>query len=1296
MKHNASLIRALLEKWEETAHRSPWWQSFPQGLNCADLCKLDIQEEEAASRWVQLLISGQDLKTEISADSSAVQKLRHLYFENRNRERLQGGRQLAIGYPFLLIQNPDNAFIPFTIPLFIWKVNLEPSPNRMDSWTLQQDASMPVRLNPYFLNYLEDKQLELPSRELISKMRSRSWKARDLISWIEQVAEAADYEYEYIDKGVRTFPSQRQAQILGERGAVIWSGVLSLFPTDTLNTYRRLRHSLQEAEQEEEMQGEEVPEEAVEKLPPTTHPFGRFSTTPGQQAALEASRRHDLSLVFGPSGSGKTHGLTNVVTNALSNGLRCLVLSGEVNSLQQIHTLLLENGIENQSFLFKDHATDKPLLLEILRRAAERVKNTSPFPEEEFKGRLKKTLRMAQRLEQEFEAVNSSIFGNLTWTETVGIFLRSNQLEGKELLSSQLNPKDFVFTFSEYQLLQEGISSSKDLYPNVNTLKHPLCELHEEVFLEKDTREAREFLEAQIEQFLKKAGQLQYRYISKLDGYAEKLTIHYENYYWELRNQLRDIQENIEDYKNKYGADFEDSGVVTTGKLHVYGVFSNKHKNILQAKDTIAQKYQQLQRLYHQQEYFDYRFADTGDVRNIRRITQNLEDFEKTLDHWYRRIPQSVQEDLQRLNSKNTHSGLDYQGQLEELEYSLGVLIEEINNAHLYHQPLNNNMLTLNKRKQQLEEIIEKLEYTRFHLRDFATFHPWHANWLQLGELSKKLIRALIKVKPDNWMAAFESWYFHNRLTLGYLSDIPQSEAPLLEFQEQVRELQESLPAQIRHKWHKRLSTSLKGLKRSNRSSYQKLFGKNSRDQSAQIPLPELMPAGAQAITDAIPAFLCTTEQASALFLQQKEPLFDLVIIDECSHLSVEQCLPLLWLGERAILFGNTLHSLRQARETILEFASQTGSKQIALHEIVYPFPESLFHFQRHFLHAYNTSFFPLSIPPIPALAELVAVEGRYDEQEGTNEAEAREVLQLLNSIEKTPQQTYPRVTIACATIQQRDLIADYLLKNKQQRAEGSEKIRQLERNGLMVVHFDELPGLHSDIRIVSLTYGSVNLRGKLTEDIYTLDVPEHETCVKLAFSQNCRQLLFLNSIPEADLEKLSGGPDSSNTALVSLLLRYLKAQKEGDARSADKLFEESEHLQTLTEPETHTSLFAEEVAKALQPYLGPGRLHLQQTDGPLHIPLLVTPVQEGAPRIAILPDGFISSSFPVALQWEQHLRRELKKRHYEYLTTWSVNWWRDPRQEARKLASLIIRLDSQFAEAPSEPSSAAEEDAAS
>ena len=211
--------------------------------------------------------------------------------------------------------------------------------------------------------------------------------------------------------------------------------------------------------------------------------------------------------------------------------------------------------------------------------------------------------------------------------------------------------------------------------------------------------------------FLQKFSQLHHRYILKTDEYAERLNTHYEEHFQDLAGKLRELEEGISDGISQFGDEFAESGMVSVSKLRVYGVFYNKYKNLLSAREHISRSYEVLRRTYDQSKYFDFIFPEGGEGRNIRKLQQSLPEFSAALLEWQQRIPQIIQEEIQRLSNKTVHSGIDYDVQIQELEYALDLLVEELNESDLYQEAHENKMLTIPMRQQYLEGIIEQLDH---------------------------------------------------------------------------------------------------------------------------------------------------------------------------------------------------------------------------------------------------------------------------------------------------------------------------------------------------------------------------------------------------------------------------------------------------------------------------------------------------------------------------------------------------------------------------------------------------------
>ena len=67
---------------------------------------------------------------------------------------------------------------------------------------------------------------------------------------------------------------------------------------------------------------------------------------------------------------------------------------------------------------------------------------------------------------------------------------------------------------------------------------------------------------------------------------------------------------------------------------------------------------------------------------------------------------------------------------------------------------------------------------------------------------------------------------------------------------------------------------------------------------------------------------------------------------------------------------------------------------------------------------------------------------------------------------------------------------------------------------------------------------------------------------------------------------------------------------------------------------------------------------------------------QEGVLQTFLEADGFISHAPSTSYSWEQSQRTKIDSGKMRFIPVWSLKWWKNPKEEARKLASEIIKLD--------------------
>ncbi|HRI61289.1 MAG TPA: PhoH family protein [Saprospiraceae bacterium] len=1225
-----------------------WLSALPNEPVKADLTAIDA---DLAIRCVHELVEGRKFDIPVQANFPAGEWLNHFYFEARNREKVFGTKNLGIGYPFVMAHLGG---YNVAAPLFVWQFSLEPHAQQVDSWSFQRNEGHFVVPNYPLFHLLDALNGTDFSRRAQQLAESKSFNSKAFDDLCEGVRLMLGLAEEGLPLSIQSFPTNGATKSIITEGRLMWSAVAGIFPTLPRTTVT-------------------TPPTVAPDLPADAadwkHTFTMLPLDPSQRSVLSAVQHNALTVVEGSSGSGKTYLISAIVMNALSHGKKCLVVSKSINALRRAQKFLLEKGFGDVSFVLRDIAGDKLMLADMLRAASEN-KNKALYDEELFKSVQNKTLREQRKLDDAWEELHAPLFGDLTFTETVGKYLRANRMEGKELLLSHLQPQDFEFSKQEYNGIIEAIYASEPLFRRFPTLSHPLVQLNRSVFLNQDATKGLAWTEGLVKAMLAKATALHHRYISKTNDYSESLLDHYEQYYSELATFVKRIRDGLEDGVNRFGSDFE-KPISAAEKL--YGVFSDRYKEIVAAKEKIGVTFDEMRRAYALRKHFEFDFPAYFDSKNIKKISELTKDFEASLRMWRKRIPSVVREDVRRLNGKSIQADLDFREQVKELEYAMDVFLEEFNATGLYEEALKHEMLTIPKRQEFLEDVIARLEDTQFYLRDFEDFHIWQKHWLNLRPGEQKVVRALCKIKPNNWLAAFESWYLHHLLQNEFNPGMAWDEDTLENFSANLRELRQLLPYQISALWQNRKNKALRGLKSVDGKAFKTWFGKDNRTLSTTQKSEEIFQKHIHTLTETLPVLLVTPQVALDV-VQLSGMTFDLVLVDEAHNIPKQECYHLFEMSKNLVVLGDSKQDMTpQAEDDFLEFCKGIGAKT---HYLEYQHQDSPEEWVRFNKIAFDTPYKRMPSGRSAREATVVAnVEGRYDETTRTNEAEARQIIDWLNVIEPTSaRSTYPVVGIACSTVEQRDLIAGQLLKIRQRKQPGFEKIQQMLLSGLGVYQFAELQGQHVDILLISLVHGTTNTQGALTRDLHFWNNQLGLNQLHIVLTRATQKVFIAHSIPAGLYAVLAADKNFLGTCILSLLVTFADHLQRGESEAAEEQLQKMKQLLHYQDSFFPFSTFMEEVEFALRPYFEASQMRRNALAAGVRVPLFLQAKSEKEHSSVLFFDGVMAKSGMPSYEWEEKMKNYFRRNKIEAVPVLSAQWWKSPKQEARRLAGRLLK----------------------
>lgn len=1220
------------EKWK--AYRN----ALPLGQPLLDITTLD---GDFAFRLAEQVLGGLPFQLTAKAPFEQARRLQAIYFESRAFERSRGAHPFGLGFP-LYVAIDDNGEAVAS-PVFIWGLTLEPGAKPGDGWPISRRPFQQADYNHFLAAYWRRVFGQDLTSVLADACSEGAPSAAGLVGLCDQLSEALGLEGGGGQIALSPIPTQQQALMSAGAGRIVWAGVLGVFPP-----HQHLFAGLK-PDTDDELSEPSMP----------MHSFGLLPLGPDQASAAALARQQGHVLAVGPAGTGKTQLAINLLANALSNGQRCLFVSPRVGALRQAQQKLEQLGLGRLSFLLRDVNLDMPLFLEILRSTATAKEAGGEPGGEDFRILVSRLERLKEKLDASYHASRKTAFGADSWAATAGRYLKSIRREGKEALATQLNAQDYRFDEAGYEEMSQAIASCQRLFDKSGTLRSPLNNLHQGVFLRMEKEEALAFVQEKTAAMLERALRLQQWYVNRINTYSDLLSSHYEQYYQGLARRLSNLQDELSEHQGRFGQAYATAGM---GRLRFRSVFSGKYREMLDARQQLATGYARLRADFTLNPYFDFAFGDADSGADMAEVKANLAGFQLALQNWYGGLRDAVQEEAQRLSPKTTLPVLNFSAQVAELESGLEGLLTQLNECGLYHLPVHNKMLTIPRQQRLLDELIEQLEITRRSLAEFDDFYEWQHNWLQLAEQARRLVRALIKLRPQDWQAAFDSWFLDNCLRQQYEAVLPPEEGTLDKLEAAYERMSERVVPRLLQEWQPRREEGLRQLRRSSKEAGQWLASK--RPPEAFKEWRALFTESAEGLAQLMPAMLVTPHLAGALFVGAA-PLFSLVLVDEAAGLLPEEAKMLMGLGNKTAFFGLTTGLAGEAGEPeIYRTLEAMGVQRFGLYQEHQQFP----------LHLLQRKGFPALQPDGPGQASFEAVDGLYDEQAETNSEEALHIISLLNRIEKTPQRTYPSVGIACFTKGQRDLISAYLLDIKQRRTTGVEMIQQLERNGLAVLQLEELAGLHFDILIISGTFGAVGLQGAMTGHLQRFLEDGGLAQITLLMSRADKQLFLANSIPEDILQRMAQAQDDKAARLLGAYFLAIRAASRSQWAEMYRMKEQLPEWASPPDPYPQPLVFFEEVEQHLRPYLEPGRLKWSRQDA--LAPLRVQAASEGQASFYLTAGGFLAQTPATDYRWEYEQQQELEKQGYLPLPAWPAEWWRSPEREAKRLASLIIRRE--------------------
>ena len=1143
-----------------------------------------------------------------------------LHTSARNYLRIYGRPALAMGYPCIAHGTPEQTLV---VPLLYWPLFLEPQLQGASLWYMGRREPFAARINPEALSMLMQSREGQPLPAALLDAALYNW--QDAREWLLRLLPEQANALPALPP-LHPAPAPESAAHAPGGISLLFCGALGIF-----------HPPVQRGEVREVQPPVSLPEE----------PFfpGIGALDPDQASALWAGRRGAPVVVQGGAGSGKTHLAAHLASTRLAAGKTCLIVSGTVAPLQQIQSQMDKMGLFRLSSLIQSPVEGLALLAAAWRAELKSGQAPASFDAHAFQVLLDKLRRCKEKIDSAYQSLRTPILGEERWSRLCGRFLQVNALAGKELLAASLDPADFDFSSEEYEYLMQVLPSGQPLFQAIQSLGHPLRSLHHDLFLHTEKAKAQEIAEQKTRAFEKRCISLAHRYRSGLSLYADTLRSTLEVQFRQLNLLAQHILDTSREGAATYGKDWLQASPTS---LKLKAAVSSQARAIAQAREEALRAAQELLAKGASLHTYGFDPVEKQLPTAFRSLPEFVRSYQEQLVHWYQSLSGFVQHEMLRLNASNAHAHILPQDLLEELESAMDLMLQELNEAHLLERSTGHQLLTLHKRLKLLNELLEQFEELRKNMRDFPQIYDWQRFWLPLPEYAKKVVRALAHAKPAHWQAAFESWYLDQLLFRSHSLAMPQEMPPLSEYRDLWQATQKELPAFIQHTWTEKRSKALRTLVK---------HLTEREKQSKSIHPDAVVGKTPQAFLNACPLVLATTQTALELFQNTETPCFNQIIFLQAEEIATADAQQLMPLAIRCIAIGDPFPPNQTDTHRLLPSALAQGWPLAPLrfvHRLYGQHPLQLRHPDKISDEAGRTA----------SVSDVFPGAGSWKTLSQTNYKEAERLLSyLLEQLPPKPNRTLPSTAIVTATTAQRDLLADMLLQVKRNGGKDAERIQQLERNGFGVYSLDEPRFPTPEVLLVSLT------RETLPES------PGEGGTLRQAYrliSTASRQTVFFHSFSKAHIEKAAAESTHPASRFIANYL-LLDAAKNGSPAVRERFASFGDLAVEYPLPPDQGPLL-QHIAKMIGPYFGSRIVAADTRIAHLSLPLSVHFRESSdTPDVCIYPDGFFAETPATDYCWECQQTERLKEHQITCVPTWSVLWWKQSEQEARRLASRLI-----------------------
>lgn len=508
-------LKALRDKLKGGNTRSIHLNALP-GRYAArlDLANLNHIQPGVADSFLHTLLTRASFEFKLSFDQIDLnslgqdeqknlgllsKRLDSIFFENEDYFKEHGTKTFGFGYPLIIKPSKNDPKKIIKAPLFIWPLEMFKSSNRVNTWSILRNKQKneqgkivdeeihSVGLNEVFVSFVktdEDISIAKINEDLLEDtIIDRTELIDACIAVLEAMNadSAPNIRQSLMDKlqvPIETLPDAKWIEsVTSNKPWIHFGGVFGLFRAQKESIITDIDLLI---EKFDNFSFDEL------KSGISGHTFSAIETDPTQQEILNSLSLEPKKIIQGPPGTGKSQTLTALITNALENGYKCLVVCEKKTALEVIQqNLNRENEqLGELSALIEDIQSDRDSIVNSVRDRINVTNSNGYFNQTNYTTRQESLAATVLALNQQHTSLDRKIWQGKTWTEIVGLYLKKSIQYLPDLLKGKLDFRWFSFSNNSSEMTDTVylLKKGEALWKHVNALEHPLDILHDRLF----------------------------------------------------------------------------------------------------------------------------------------------------------------------------------------------------------------------------------------------------------------------------------------------------------------------------------------------------------------------------------------------------------------------------------------------------------------------------------------------------------------------------------------------------------------------------------------------------------------------------------------------------------------------------------------------------------------------------------------------------------------------------------------------------------------------------------------------